>query len=122
MHPTSQARPLALPPQPNSPYCAPSCDSASPQGVGQERENSVGGGLQRATAAQLKAMSLPMLNRYINSCARLMFEANKRYEAHGFFADAGERDAWLHAECDALVERGSRPEVVRVMEEQRGLR
>lgn len=78
-------------------------------------------GLQRATPEQMRLMPIAMLNRYIGACARLMFEAQRRYEQTGCFADAGDRDAWLHAECDALVERGQRPDVVEAMERVRGL-
>lgn len=77
--------------------------------------------LQAATPEELKAMHPLMLDRYINACARRMFDSQKRYEATGCFAEAGARDYWYRAEANALVERGNRPEVVARLERERGI-
>jgi hypothetical protein len=65
------------------------------------------------TPEALSAMSVSELNVFIHDCAERMVAAQYRYEAHGDFADAGERDYYWDQEAAALRERGSRPAVVR---------
>jgi hypothetical protein len=62
-------------------------------------------------AEALSKMSEGEINAFILDCAERMVAAHHRYEAHGNFADAGERDYFWHQETAALRERGSRPAV-----------
>jgi hypothetical protein len=57
----------------------------------------------------LSEASYAALMAYVFACAEQGVAAHRRWERFGNFADVGERDAWFHAESDALVEMGSRP-------------
>jgi hypothetical protein len=75
----------------------------------------------RFASNRLSALSDIELTDYIHVCAERFLAAQRRWEATGCFDAVGERDAWWHAEADALVERGSRPHIVAQMERERGL-
>lgn len=77
--------------------------------------------LARLSPESLCALSDAEIQERIAFCAAEFIAAHRRYEQSGCFADAGSRDAWYHAECDALIERGKRPGVVARMESERGL-
>lgn len=76
----------------------------------------------RLDKQSLSDLSDSDLNTYIHTCCARLMEAHKRYQDTGCFAAAGDRDAWLHAEASALIERGNRPHVVSRMERDLGLR
>jgi hypothetical protein len=75
----------------------------------------------RASLRELSEMTDSALQEYINRCAEFMIAAHQRWKASGNFADIGERDACWHAEADALIERGNRPQLVLRMERERNL-